>query len=209
MDVHPGLFDRLDLPDSIGALVQQWNICRKCRMQGTPVPYWGPADCDVLVVGMFPGKKEDKDRVLFSNKAGEYCRGWMNSIVMNRGTIGYTNVMACCPPYTGMSFQYKKEHMDACSPWLDKLIFLMNPKVIIGLGRLPLQRFTSIADPKIDTQRGIKRNYKGYPFIPMTHPAQMQQFRDKKRRRAFEERLLEDMHAVRAIIMDIFTEKPL
>lgn len=154
--------------------------CKKCVLENTrtnAVPGEGSSDANILFIGEAPGLNEDKKGRPFVGKAGKILDELLNSISLNRNDIYITNIIKCRPPNNRNP---KIEEIKTCSPYLDKQIRIIKPKVICCLGNFATKYILEKYNLKNKIQ-GISK-IKGNIFkvstlsgeiniIPLYHPA--------------------------------------
>lgn len=113
------------------------------------VPGVGSADADVLFIGEAPGKNEDAKGEPFVGAAGKFLDEMLGSIGMKRDDIYITNVVKYRPPENR---DPTPEEIGDCAEWLREQLALIDPKVIVTLGRHALNRF--FPDAKISEVHG-------------------------------------------------------
>jgi DNA polymerase len=146
----------------------------KCALKATVlnvVPGEGSADGDILFIGEAPGKKEDEQGKPFIGAAGKFLSEMLASIGLSREDIYITNVVKYRPPENRDPLP---DEVADCWPWLEAQIQLINPKLIVPLGRHAMERF--LKSKKISEVHGQlfeielpnlgKRN-----FYTLYHPA--------------------------------------
>lgn len=135
------------------------------------VPGEGDADSKVLFIGEGPGKKEDEAGRPFIGMAGKLLSNLLAEIGIKREEVFIANVVKCRPPGNR---DPQPEEVKACWPWLEKQIKIIQPKLIIPLGRHAMERF--LPGMKISAVRGkiMRRDIPGLGklvFMPSYHPA--------------------------------------
>ena len=148
--------------------------CEKCPLhenRTNTVPGEGNAEADLLFIGEGPGKKEDELARPFVGPAGKLLEELLGTINLTREDVFIANVVKCRPPGNRDPLP---EEVEACWPYLQQQVALINPKLIILLGRHSLDRF--IPNMKISQARGkpMRReveNLGRYVFYPIYHPA--------------------------------------
>ena len=146
--------------------------CKKCKLHETRINTVfgdGSANAKVMIIGEAPGKDEDISGKPFVGRAGKLLTEILSSINLERKDIFITNTVKCRPP------ENRNPHDDeiiSCSEYLDEQIRLINPKVIVLLGKIAANRILNIDEP-ISNLRGkkyfIKEN--NIPIIVFYHPA--------------------------------------
>jgi len=109
--------------------------CHKCLLsqtRHTPVPGQGHPQAKIIFVGEAPGFNEDQTGQPFCGPAGQVFDRLLNSVGLNRNQIFITNILKCRPPNNR---DPQTNEINACTPYLDKQIELINPRLICPLGR--------------------------------------------------------------------------
>lgn len=113
------------------------------------VPGSGNTDAQILFIGEAPGKKEDIQGVPFIGSAGKFLGEMLASIKLNREDIFITNVVKYRPPENRDPSPEEKE---ACREWLVDQVRVIDPVLIVTLGRHAMENF--IQDKKISEVHG-------------------------------------------------------
>ncbi len=140
--------------------------CRLCETRTQAVPGEGPEDARIMFVGEGPGFNEDRQGRPFIGAAGKFLDQLLASAGLSRQTVFITNVVKCRPPNNRDPLP---DEIEACRKWLDRQIELINPEVIVTLGRHSMNRFISGAT--ISRIHGDPRVVDGVTVVPMFHPA--------------------------------------
>ncbi len=152
--------------------------CRKCNLWKTrknPVVGEGERDADIMFIGEAPGYWEDVRGRPFVGKAGKIFDELLNFIKLDREDVYITNILKCRPPKNRDPLE---DEIDACVPYLDKQIELLDPSVIVTLGKFSshyiLEKFRLKID-KISSIHGkefkVSNLFSNLTIIPMYHPA--------------------------------------
>ncbi len=144
-------------------------VCKKCDLSYSRekgVPGEGPADADIMFIGEGPGFHENMQGRPFVGAAGDLFVELLDAIGMKREQVFITNVVKCRPPGNR---DPQPEELAACNPYLEKQIQIINPKVIVTLGRFSMARF--IPQAKISEIHGQPVKMKGMLIVPFFHPA--------------------------------------
>jgi len=140
--------------------------CDLCRTRTRAVPGEGPPNAEVLFVGEAPGFYEDQQARPFVGPAGRFLDELIASIGLRRDQVFITNVVKCRPPNNRDPLPGE---IDACRKHLQRQIELIQPRIIVSLGRYSLAWFSPRdAISKVHGQAKVKD---GVYFIPMYHPA--------------------------------------
>ena len=154
-----------DYPD----LVQQISTCEKCELsqgRNRSVPGDGALDADIMFIGEGPGFYEDRQGLPFVGQAGNLLNEMLASIRLSRQDVYITNMVKCRPPNNRDPFPAE---LRSCTPYLDAQIELIQPKVIVALGRYSFAKF--FPNESISRARGRPRDWKDIVIYPMYHPA--------------------------------------
>ena len=131
------------------------------------VPGDGNPDADILFIGEAPGQKEDELGVPFVGAAGKLLNELLGTIGMNREDIFIANVIKHRPPGNRDPLP---EEIAVYAPWLAKQIEIINPKIIITLGRFSMD-FVLGSGFSISKIHGEPKRKNGRVIVPLYHPA--------------------------------------
>lgn len=138
----------------------------KSRTQG--VLGVGDRKADWLVVGEAPGAEEDRQGQPFVGQAGKLLDAMLAAIGQARGRNVYiANVLKSRPPGNR---DPQPEEVEACLPYLERQIDLIQPRIILALGRFAAQSLL-LTDTPIGRLRGRVHEYRGVPLVVTYHPA--------------------------------------
>ncbi|HEY7986863.1 MAG TPA: uracil-DNA glycosylase [Methylophilaceae bacterium] len=153
------------------ALQQVVSGCQACPLAKTrtqTVFGVGDANADWLFVGEAPGAEEDKRGEPFVGAAGQLLDNMLAAIQLTRGDNVYiANVLKCRPPGNR---DPQGEEVEKCDPYLKRQVELIQPKLIVALGKFAAQSILGSEDT-IGAMRGKLHNYNGVPVIVTYHPA--------------------------------------
>ncbi|MGZ5292037.1 MAG: uracil-DNA glycosylase [Actinomycetota bacterium] len=144
--------------------------CTRCRLsQGrTQVVYGvGNPDADLMFIGEAPGFHEDKQGEPFVGAAGQLLNRLLAEIEVRREDVYINNVILCRPPGNRDPLP---DELEACKPWLDERIDLIDPVVIVTLGNWAT-RYILGSQVSISRVRGQRFPWNGRTVIPTFHPA--------------------------------------
>jgi DNA polymerase len=150
-------------------IAEKVSRCSKCDLHHSRekgVPGEGPSNADIMLIGEGPGFHENMQGRPFVGAAGELLVELLASIGLTREQVFITNVVKCRPP---SNRDPSLEELQACNPYLDKQIQIINPKVIVTLGRFSMAKFLTGA--KISEIHGKPFHVKGKLIVPFYHPA--------------------------------------
>ena len=143
--------------------------CPRCilaRTRTRTVPGSGPSTAEIMFIGEGPGAREDELGLPFVGAAGRFLDELLAGIGLSRETVYITNVVKCRPPGNR---DPQPEEMAACSPYLEQQIAIIDPKLIVTLGRFSMARWFPGAS--ISRVHGQPRRIDGRIIVPMYHPA--------------------------------------
>ena len=120
-----------------------------------------------MFIGEAPGFYEDKQARPFVGQAGKFLDELLESVGWTREQVFVTNVVKCRPPNNRDPLPVE---LDTCeSNWLNPELGLVDPKVIVTLGRFSLERL--LPDERIGRARGKTLHWGDYTVFPIYHPA--------------------------------------
>ena len=173
--------------------------CRKCSLWKTrsnPVVGGGSKDAKVMFIGEAPGYWEDVKGRPFVGRAGRVLDELLESINLSREEVYITNILKCRPPNNRNPLQ---SEIEACTPYLDRQIELMNPEIIATLGNFALSYISEKFGLDLENVGGvhgkvfkIKTLFGDITIIPLYHPAAAVY------NPALKEVLLRDIRAIKA-----------
>jgi uracil-DNA glycosylase family 4 len=146
------------------------STCTRCRLSGgrTQVVYGtGNPDADLMFIGEGPGYYEDKQGEPFVGAAGQLLNKMLEEIGIRREDVRITNVVLCRPPGNRDPMP---DEVDACTPWIQEQIAIVDPRVIVTLGNFAT-RFMLDKPVSISRVRGQRFALDGRTVIPTFHPA--------------------------------------
>lgn len=146
----------------------------ECELKKTAtqaVPGIGNTDAEIVFIGEAPGKKEDKLGEPFVGAAGKFLNEMLSYINLKREDIYITNIVKYRPPNNRDPEPSEKS---ACQAWLLEELKIIEPKLIIFLGRHAMNNF--FPDLQIGQAHGklLIKKFKGMStkyFFPLYHPA--------------------------------------
>jgi uracil-DNA glycosylase family 4 len=152
-------------------LKQAVPACTACSLhKGRAQTVFGVGDenADWLLVGEAPGAEEDRLGEPFVGQAGRLLDNMLAAIELRRGDNVYiANVLKCRPPGNRNP---EPDEVAKCTPFLLKQIQLIQPKLIVAMGRFAAQTLLN-TDATIASLRGRLHNYAGVPLVVTYHPA--------------------------------------
>ena len=154
----------------LGDLEKIALACDKCRLAKTrtQVVYGvGSPNADLMFIGEAPGRDEDIQGKPFVGRAGQLLTDIVKAMKLTRDDVYIANVIKCRPPENRNP---EPDELEACRPWIRRQIGIIQPKVIVTLGRFALQSLTE-KGYAISSVRGQWLDYNGIKVMPTYHPA--------------------------------------
>lgn len=130
--------DRLSALEAIAAEIR---VCTNCRLHETrtkAVPGEGDPETEVVLVGEGPGFNEDRGGRPFIGRAGDLLVRLLGSIGWRREDVYITNIVKCRPPDNR---DPQPDEVAACAPYLRRQLEVLDPAVVVTLGRHSMARF--------------------------------------------------------------------
>ncbi len=165
----------MDSLEEVDRLVRQCQDCPLGRGRTNAVPGEGASDAEIMFIGEGPGYHEDRLGRPFVGAAGQFLDELLSSIGLTREQVFIANMVKCRPPQNRDPLPAE---VSACNKYLERQIELVDPALIVTLGRFSLTRF--FPGESISRARGKVRRKDGRGIYPIMHPAaglHRQQFR--------------------------------
>ena len=163
---------------------QACDRCQLCRTRHNVVFGVGPHDAKVMFIGEGPGEQEDLQGEPFVGAAGKFLDDMLSIIDLSRKNAYIANIVKCRPP--GNRDPLEEEQL-ACVDYLRQQVALIQPKVIVCLGRIAATRLIR-PDFRITREHGTWVERNGIWMTAMYHPSAL--LRDaSKRPETFEDLL--------------------
>ena len=154
--------------EELRSACMQCTKCGLCATRTNVVFGVGNENADIMFVGEGPGEQEDLQGIPFVGAAGQLLDDMLSIIDIDRKTNCYiANIVKCRPP---MNRDPADDEQDACIGYLREQIRLINPKIVVCLGRIAAKR---IMDPnfKITVSHGDWMCIDGVWHMAMYHPS--------------------------------------
>ena len=152
--------------DEIARLVRQCADCELGRGRKNAVPGEGSPDAELMIIGEGPGAQEDILGRPFVGRAGQFLDELLGYIGLAREDVFIANMVKCRPPENRDPLPAE---VSACNKYLERQIELLDPLLIVTLGRVSLARF--FPGESMTRARGKVRNKDGRFIYPVMHPA--------------------------------------
>jgi len=157
------------VPDSLEQIAAEVAVCTRCplhRGRTKAVPGEGSPNADIMFIGEGPGYHEDRQGRPFVGASGSFLTEMLEGIGLRREDVFIANVVKCRPPGNR---DPEPHEIQACSVYLDRQIALIDPKVIVTLGRFSMAKWFPTA--RISRIHGQARKVNGRLIVPFFHPA--------------------------------------
>ena len=152
--------------EEIALLVKGCADCELSKGRNNAVPGEGSPQAELMFIGEGPGYHEDRLGRPFVGPAGQFLDNLLMSIGLKREDVFIANMVKCRPPQNRDPLPVE---ISTCSKYLNRQIELINPKLIVTLGRFSLARF--FPGESISRVRGKVREKEGRWIYPIMHPA--------------------------------------
>jgi DNA polymerase len=176
--------------DAARIAVMDWDelrrevaTCTRCALHrernrtvfgtGNPCAQW-------LLIGEAPGAEEDRQGEPFVGRAGQLLNAMLAAIGLAREDVWIANILKCRPP---KNRDPRPEEAAACAPFLQRQIELVQPRIILALGRVAAQNLLR-TDTPIGRLRGRRHEYPAprVPVVVTYHPAYLLRSPQEKRK---------------------------
>lgn len=148
------------------------RTCTQCALhEGRTQTVFGVGSqtADLLVIGEAPGAEEDRRGEPFVGRAGQLLNAMLAAIHLAREDVYIANILKCRPPNNR---DPKFDEAATCTPYLQRQIELLQPRVILALGRIAAQWLLQ-SDTPIGRLRGRTFQFgaASTPLVVSYHPA--------------------------------------
>ena len=164
--------------DALQTSVASCQACGLCQSRTRTVFGTGDPQARWMVVGEAPGEHEDQQGEPFVGQAGQLLDNMLKAMGLHRGATGpqgvfITNVLKCRPP---SNRNPTPQEVLQCEPFLRQQVALVQPRVILALGRFAAQSLLQQSLPEVASLplgklRGQVHHYLGVPVVVSYHPA--------------------------------------
>lgn len=158
------------------AACESCTRCGLCETRKHVVFGVGPENAEVMFVGEGPGEQEDIQGEPFVGRAGQFLDEMLSIIGLSRNNCYIGNIVKCRPP--GNRDPHSGEQ-ESCIDWLNAQLELIQPKLLICLGRIAAMQFIS-PDFRITREHGKWQEINGRHVMAMYHPSAL--LRDETKR---------------------------
>jgi DNA polymerase len=141
--------------------------CRLCEKRTKTVFGEGDADAKIMFIGEGPGENEDLQGRPFVGRAGELLNKMIIGMGLKREQVYICNIVKCRPPGNR---EPAPDEVATCTPFLERQIEIIRPRVIVTLGRPAVQHMLQ-QKISITRLRGQWQTWRGIRLMPTFHPA--------------------------------------
>ena len=144
--------------------------CTRCELHASrtqTVFGVGNRNADLLIIGEAPGRDEDLQGEPFVGRAGRLLNAMLAAVGLERDQVYIANILKCRPPNNR---DPRMEEVAACNGWLQQQIDLIQPAVILALGRVAAHHLLN-TDRSLGALRTRQHSFAGIPLIATYHPA--------------------------------------
>ena len=149
----------------------EMSDCKRCKLANrrTHIVFGeGNPNAMLMFIGEAPGREEDIQGRPFVGEAGMLLTRLIEKMGFKRKDVYITNIVKCRPP---MNRDPELDEIDICKRFIERQIEIIEPKIIMSLGRIAAQTLIGNTKIKITAIRGKFFKYKGIPLMPTFHPA--------------------------------------
>ena len=149
------------------------RACDLCDYRKNSVFGVGALQADWMVIGEPPSEEEDAEGEPFVGPSGQLLDNMLKAVGLSRKAQGQagvyiTSAIKCRPPARNPSLQ----ELSTCAPYLARQVALVQPKVILLMGRFAMQAVLQTSEP-LGKLRGQVHTYQGVPVVVTYHPASL------------------------------------
>jgi DNA polymerase len=162
----------MDWP-ALRAAVAACSACKLCSGRTQTVFGVGNQRAQWMIVGEAPGEQEDRQGEPFVGKAGHLLDAMLRAVGLTRAEapperqVYIANTLKCRPPGNRNP---QPDELAQCEPFLVRQIALVQPKIILAMGRFAVQALLRSDEP-VGRLRGRVHRYAGVPLVVTYHPA--------------------------------------
>lgn len=177
----------MDTWEKLRSDCESCHACELCKTRTNLVFGTGDQNADLLFVGEAPGDNEDKTGIPFVGRAGKLLDQYLFAVDIPRENVYIANILKCRPPQNRDPLPTEE---DACMDHLRRQVKLIDPKIIVCLGRISAARLIR-PDYKITKEHGTFVKKGNFLMTAVYHPAFLLRNPTKK------EEMLADMKAIK------------
>ena len=182
--------------DTWDTLMSECMSCTACELYRTRTNVvfgTGNTNAKILFVGEAPGDNEDKTGIPFVGRAGQLLDKYLYAVDIPRESVYIANILKCRPPNNRDPLQSEE---DRCINFLRRQTKLINPKIIVCLGRISAKRIIK-PDFMITKEHGVWFEKNNIHIMAVYHPSLL--LRDPHKKEA----MMEDMKKIKSKLIEI------
>ena len=167
-------------PKSLDDFCDKIKSCTKCDLgcsRNNFVFGAGDPQANLMLIGEAPGREEDLQGKPFVGAAGKLLDKMLEAIHFKREEVYIANILKCRPPENR---DPRPDEIETCKPYLFQQIELIQPKIILALGRVSAQVLLETKSA-LGQLRGRFHDFQGIRFMATYHPAALLRYQQYKR----------------------------
>jgi uracil-DNA glycosylase family 4 len=165
---------------SLDDFYHQIENCTNCPLGHTRTNFVfgaGNPQADLMLIGEAPGREEDLQGEPFVGAAGKLLDKMLAAIKFSRDDVFIANILKCRPPENR---DPRPDEIETCKPYLFRQIELIQPRIILALGRISAQVLLETKS-SLGQLRGRFHDWNGIKFLATYHPAALLRYQQYKR----------------------------
>ena len=177
---EPDMESAAGLPgwDELRAAVAGCTRCPLHESRTQTVFGVGNPDADWMIIGEAPGAEEDRRGEPFVGRAGKLLDEMLLAVGQSRQSVFIANYLTCRPPNNRDPSQ---EEAASCRPYLERQIELVQPRIVLAVGRIAAQQLLQ-TDAPVGRLRGKVHQLGAIPLVVTYHPAYLLRSPSQKRK---------------------------
>ena len=167
-------------PKSLDDFYHQIKGCTKCDLCNSRTNFVfgaGDPEANLMLIGEAPGREEDLQGEPFVGAAGKLLDKMLEAIHFKREEVYIANILKCRPPENR---DPRPDEIETCKPYLFQQIKLIQPRIILALGRISAQVLLETKSA-LGQLRGKFHDFDGIKFMATYHPAALLRYQQYKR----------------------------
>ncbi len=167
-------------PTSLDEFYHQIKNCKRCHLGYSRTNFVfgsGNHQAKLLLIGEAPGREEDLKGEPFVGAAGKLLDRMLAAIKFKREEVYIANILKCRPPENR---DPRPDEIETCKPYLLQQIKLIQPKIILALGRISAQVLLQTKN-SLGQLRGKIHDFNGIKFLVTYHPAALLRYQQYKK----------------------------
>jgi len=162
------LEEKKEALEKIAERISACSLCRLASTRSRVVPGSGDPISEILFVGEAPGVQEDRQGIPFCGPAGKFLDQMLESISLDRDKVFIANIIKCRPP---ANRDPEDDEKNLCWSYLKEQIEIINPKLIVCLGRHSMIRLVPGQGSISKIHGQPLRRPDGRIYLPLYHPS--------------------------------------